>query len=1476
MAHSIDWLNRIYGIRNLWSIPVRGGGALVAVAVVLLVAGLGLPRDTLAVGNLAPSGGPEFSWAAQAPPSTIELGESFNLYFRVSDVSSNADHGGISVSFPDLTRSGAGSTSYFSNQGSVHTVFYTTGDSNPSYYETGDQIWNSRDEQQPADHLLVESDDSTWPTTAYRVMQLEVTPKETGRFRVYYRFWICGDVYSDCTRAPTGRDVYGLDQQGWAAGAFNIQVEEPREAPEFDWRAWSPPSSVEVGESFRLRFRLNDLSDTADDGSISVSFPALSLSGGDSTHYSSSQGSVRTISYTSGTSKVEYYARGRQVSNSRDSRQSADYLLVEPLDPDWPAGASRTLEVEVTPKEAGEFRVYYRFWLCIDDYSDCNRAPTGRDVESTDQQGFDVGEYRIQVVQPSQPNSPPSVSAVSPLASLLLRAGESVTFTARGTDADNNISQVDWNVNGGWESGQSVALTGSIERSYRHTFSAGGNYRVEAVFTDADGASDSVYWDLHAGQAPVVNGLGCGATRVEVGETVSCRPGIGGGSPTSYLWGSIGGNPWNGTGISFSTHWDTPGRKQIVFEACNSDGCDDGDHWVEVEQRVDPPPRIDRLDCSSVNVKTGETVSCSARLSGGSPSRYQWRSQGGSPSSGNSSSFSARWDSPGTKQISVEVCNDEGCDLSQLAVVVERDIPAVLRVSAADQIIPGASIQLTGTGFPAYSTVESVKVGGRTIPMGLIYSTDGNGEFTVSVTVPSLPPGTHDVEAEISGKVARTSVRIEAPPPPNRPPTVAPVSPLASLQLRVGDTQTFTAEAIDPDENLTRVEWFVNGRSQSGESLNSVGSARKSLDYRVPSTGNFRLTAKFTDSEGQSDSAEWRFEGISPTPPPQLADLGCSSITVSLDEPVTCNPRLSDGDATSYTWSADGGVPWSGRDGTFSTAWGTTGQKEIELEVCNAEGVCDTGSQTITVEDVLYVGAQETFRGELSATADQQLLKVFVSGGRRLRLELTEPPGADFEFSVGLDDIDGQVSRTWGLNSSSRPKSIEIHTTAAGWYTSRIFSKTGSGAFELHTRTDQAYLDLVLDRGASERLSSIGVEKLHCDGSYRRISDHTLIGWDEDAETVRFYLEDFQVGKNPDCMFNFTDGHRWQIYPSYIPEWLHSWSIAAFWDFIHEPRRDWLHSGTINLTYDDVHWSESSFGLSHLASHPYLCIPSCGTYSVEELVYEVPQFLFLDDIDTLFSDESSGTDMTIAGASLGLSAVPPAKAAKLLKILKARPKEASNSLDGFLNWIRRTDIDDPSLKPVWKNLELFVHRKIVAKRISELKPSTISQQIAHADWDKVENVRIAGKSPREAWAAIDGKLKRGEQLTTNEVGLYREFRIAAAAKQSGMILDGHWLRRTTGSKHRITTDLDVVARFPGGEIVVFQSKGSWYQFVDTETTHFTKPGKLKDSLLKESKEAKKEGAEALVIVAEGSPDFEHLLWMEEQGILYMSVSRGVP
>ena len=98
-------------------------------------------------------------------------------------------------------------------------------------------------------------------------------------------------------------------------------------------------------------------------------------------------------------------------------------------------------------------------------------------------------------VEVTEPNRPPSVARVTPSASTVtLNVGEHQTFSARATDADANISEWDWFLDGVSQNGQSLALTGDITRTFTHTFPTAGTYTVEAEFTDLDGESDSVTW----------------------------------------------------------------------------------------------------------------------------------------------------------------------------------------------------------------------------------------------------------------------------------------------------------------------------------------------------------------------------------------------------------------------------------------------------------------------------------------------------------------------------------------------------------------------------------------------------------------------------------------------------------------------------------------------------------------------------------------------------------------------------------------------------------------------------------------------------------------------------------------------------------------------------------------------------------------------------------------------------------------------
>ena len=146
-----------------------------------------------------------------------------------------------------------------------------------------------------------------------------------------------------------------------------------------------------------------------DRGGISISFPDLTDTdtSGSTSSYDSDQGTVETTSYTNGVSHVAYHDKGDQIYKANAiNRSPAEYLLVESDDDDWPGRTSggdyawRTLMLKVTPKEAGEFQINYRFWLCGDSYEECDRRPRPEHSDEQDQQLWAVYTDTVNVTNP--------------------------------------------------------------------------------------------------------------------------------------------------------------------------------------------------------------------------------------------------------------------------------------------------------------------------------------------------------------------------------------------------------------------------------------------------------------------------------------------------------------------------------------------------------------------------------------------------------------------------------------------------------------------------------------------------------------------------------------------------------------------------------------------------------------------------------------------------------------------------------------------------------------------------------------------------------------------------------------------------------------------------------------------------------------------------------------------------------------------
>ena len=160
-------------------------------------------------------------------PSSAEVGRSFDVHVELRNYGGDGERGGVSVSFPTLSGGSKSSSDFTSSRADVRVVSYTGGMGNVSLYKSGDSITRLNGASMSARHLLIESDDPTWPSDASRALTLRVTPKSAGSLRVMIRGWICADGYSSCSRYPMSGQS---DQQGYRATVKTVNVSAPQSA----------------------------------------------------------------------------------------------------------------------------------------------------------------------------------------------------------------------------------------------------------------------------------------------------------------------------------------------------------------------------------------------------------------------------------------------------------------------------------------------------------------------------------------------------------------------------------------------------------------------------------------------------------------------------------------------------------------------------------------------------------------------------------------------------------------------------------------------------------------------------------------------------------------------------------------------------------------------------------------------------------------------------------------------------------------------------------------------------------------------------------------------------------------------------------------------------------------------------------------------------------------------------------------------
>ena len=611
-------------------------------------------------------------------------------------------------------------------------------------------------------------------------------------------------------------------------------------------------------------------------------------------------------------------------------------------------------------------------------------------VEFTDSDGdSDSVSWTVYV------NRPPSVARVSPsTSSINLVVGDSQTFSARATDADSNISEWEWFVDDVLKGGQSLSFTGDITREFSHTFSSAGTYTVEVEFIDDLLESDSVSWTVRADED-------LEQVSVTVASNTSGR--------TVTVDGTDRAAPYTATWDSGSSHTlNVPSPQNIsgvnsryVYSSWSQGG----------SQSQTVAPTSDATYTANFTqqhfLSTRSTPTGPGVAGGG-----QWYDHNSTAFVGpaptvagyNFSYWRKDFQNIGTDPAGVSVTVDGPTLVEAVFTPAVTAPPSVSRVSPSSSEVnldPGDSQTFSARATDADNNIsqwewflDGVSKGGQSLTL--------SGDITRQFSHTFSTADVYTVKVEFTdsdGDSDSVSWTVYV----NRPPSVARVSPsTSSINLVVGDSQTFSARATDADSNISEWEWFVDDVLKGGQSLSFTGDITREFSHTFSSAGTYTVEVEFTDDLLESDSVSWTVHVEPNTPSTVTVGFGRTYQIVresdgSVDIPVTISASpvedvavilLFDGPDDTADINDDFSLP-SGRYVTF-----------------DADTTTLTQNITVTILDSVDVEFPESFFAVLQLASSTPPFASIPESNRVAEVEIID----DDTGTVGFVDDEVEVN----------------------------------------------------------------------------------------------------------------------------------------------------------------------------------------------------------------------------------------------------------------------------------------------------------------------------------------------------------------------------------------------------------------------------------------------------------------------------------
>ena len=548
-------------------------------------------------------------------------------------------------------------------------------------------------------------------------------------------------------------------------------------------------------------------------------------------------------------------------------------------------------------------------------------------LTATNSSGSGTNSITLTVTEPVQS---PVIDGVSCTPSSP-EVDEDVTCTA----ALSGGAPDSWAWSGGASSGNSA--------EYNTSFGSAGSKTVSLTVTNSAGSdSDSVTLTVVAAstgedlQAPVIDSISCSPESPTAGESMTCTAALSGGAPDSWDWrgGGASSDSDRGSGESFTPRFDIQGRFMVALTVTNAAGSDSDSVTLTVAAASTgedlQAPVIDSITCSPLSPTVGQSISCTANLSGGAPDSYSWS---GGALGGNSAEYNTSFGSAGSKTVSLTVTNSAGSDTNSTTLTVAEPGPVIYSITCSPESPRvGESVTCTAELAGGAPDTYAWSVGGGSgTDESYTTSFDTMGGYTVSLTVTNS--GGSDTESTRL-TVARRSLQ-------------APVIDSISCDrpyLQFLPVCTATLSGGPP----TSRDWSGGGPASELGYRNIIYRPRfegAGTSQVVP--GEYTISLTVANASG-SDT-----ESITLTvakPAPYVNSVRCAPASPLVGESVTCTARISRGAPESYSWS--GGAS-SGSAATYTTSFATAGEHTVSLTATNSSGSDTNSSLPLTVVKLL-------------------------------------------------------------------------------------------------------------------------------------------------------------------------------------------------------------------------------------------------------------------------------------------------------------------------------------------------------------------------------------------------------------------------------------------------------------------------------------------------------------------------------------------